>query len=239
MLIGFIFLWAVMHGSATWLGSYRGEWGMLVGIAVVAAALLWERLIGQQSVGKALGLLGLGKPTANALLWAGAISAALVCFFPVYALVFATPIDVREDWPWLLPGLFAQAGLAEETIFRGYLFRHLRENRTFWSAATLSAVPFTVIHLVLLSYLDAKIALASLVVALSLSFPLAWLFEQSKNSVWPAAVVHFVIQGAIKIVELPQGQLFGLATSWMATCSLAPWLFFLVLGQKRDVQKTV
>ena len=45
-------------------------------------------------------------------------------------------------WISLLPGLFAQAGIAEEVLFRGYLFGHMRVGRTFWRAAAVSMLPF-------------------------------------------------------------------------------------------------
>jgi membrane protease YdiL (CAAX protease family) len=38
-------------------------------------------------------------------------------------------------WTLLVGGLFAQAGIAEEVLFRVYLFRHIREGRAFWPAA--------------------------------------------------------------------------------------------------------
>ena len=53
-----------------------------------------------------------------------------------------------------LPGLFAQAGIAEELLFRGYLFGHLREGRSFWRAALLSMPPFLAVHLLLFFQMD-------------------------------------------------------------------------------------
>ncbi len=75
--------------------------------------------------------------------------------------------------------------------------------------------------------LDFTIALASILLALSLSFPLAWLFEASGGSVLPPAIVHAVVQGAIKLVEVEDG-FSMLAVGWIALGALAPWaLFFL------------
>ena len=80
-------------------------------------------------------------------------------------------------WVSLLPGLFAQAGIAEEVLFRGYLFGQVRVGRTFWRAAALSMVPFVSVHLVLFFYMAWPIALASVLLAIAISFPLAYLFE--------------------------------------------------------------
>jgi membrane protease YdiL (CAAX protease family) len=64
-------------------------------------------------------------------------------------------------WISLLPGLFAQAGIAEEVLFRGYLFGHIRVGRTFWRAAAVSMLPFVTVHLVLFFSMPWSIALAS------------------------------------------------------------------------------
>ena len=63
---------------------------------------------------------------------------------------------------WLVPGLFAQAGIAEEVLFRGYLFRHAREGRDFWRAALVAAGLFVTVHLLMFLMLPWPIALASL-----------------------------------------------------------------------------
>ena len=48
-------------------------------------------------------------------------------------------------WWWLLPGLFAQGGIAQEVLFRGYLFGRIRRGRSFWHfvcQATVKVVAF-------------------------------------------------------------------------------------------------
>ena len=79
--------------------------------------------------------------------------------------------------------------------------------------------------------LDPMLALVSLVVAVSLSFPFAWIFEMSGRSIWPPAILHATIQGAIKLVEAGGG-FDRIALSWMAVTTLAPWLLFLIRPRK-------
>jgi len=55
-------------------------------------------------------------------------------------------IRLRSDALMLALGMFAQGGIAEEVVFRGFLFRRLRITRTFWRAACLAAVPFVIVH---------------------------------------------------------------------------------------------
>ena len=108
-------------------------------------------------------------------------------------------------WISLLPGLFAQAGIAEEVLFRGYLFGHIRQGRTFWRAASLSMLPFVVVHLVLFFSMPWPIALASVVLAIVISFPLAYLYELGGNTIWAPALLHFVIQATVKVLVFPHG----------------------------------
>jgi membrane protease YdiL (CAAX protease family) len=131
-----------------------------------------------------------------------------------------------------LPGLFAQAGIAEEVLFRGYLFGHLRVGRTFWRAAAVSMLPFVSVHLVLFLSMPWPIALASVLLAVVISFPLARLFELGGNTIWAPALLHFVIQATVKIVVFPHGaQSFALA--WMAASAIVPLLVFTVKAPAR------
>jgi len=54
-------------------------------------------------------------------------------------------------WLWLLPGLLAQAGSAEEVLFRGYLFGRLHRGRGLWRAAGKPVGCFCEGHTVLIS----------------------------------------------------------------------------------------
>ena len=70
-----------------------------------------------------------------------------------------------------------------------------------------------------------QVALAAIVLAIVLSFPLAHLFELGGNTIWPPALVRFVVQGAIKVIGDP-GEL--LPVIWMAASATLPLLVFLV-----------
>ena len=228
VLAGFALLWAILHGSASALGSLRGEWGILVALLVVASAVLWESLARRIPFAEAARSLGFVRPQLRSMLAACAVSLALLCLLPLYALGTGTPIALSPNWFLYVPGLMAQAGIAEETVFRGFVFRHFRNGRTFWRAALLSALPFTLVHIVLFATLDAAVAAVSLALALSMSFPLAWIFERSGNSIWPPAIVHFVAQGGIKLVEIPDKDFLPLVAIWMLAGGVLPWLLFLV-----------
>lgn len=228
VLVGFVLLWLLLDRSAAWLGSFRGEAGLAVCALVLAAAVATEAAITRQRPASALKSLGLQLPAMNVLAATLVLCIALLLFFPIYAFVTATPLALIDGWPWLLLGMFAQGGVAEETVFRGFLFRHFRRGRSFWRAALLSSIPFVAVHLLLFASFDFAVALASVLVAVSVSFPFAWLFERAGNSVLPPALLHTVVQASIKLVETDAVTFQNMAIGWMALSALAPWLVFLI-----------
>lgn len=70
------------------------------------------------------------------------------------------------------------------------------------------------------------VALAAVALSAVIGFPLAHLFELGGNTVWPPALVHFAVQGAIKILEIPGDALLPIL--WMAASATIPWLAFLL-----------
>jgi membrane protease YdiL (CAAX protease family) len=241
IIAGFLFIWLVLDRSALSLGSFRGEAGILVALLTVLAAVVVERALFGRGPAKAVEALGFGTPARNGLLTALLLSAGLLAFFPIYAAMTQTPLRIAEGWWLLAPGLFAQAGIAEEALFRGFLYRHVRRGRGFWRAALIASLPFIAVHLLLFRTLDFPLALAALLVSVSLSFPLAHLFELSRSSIWPGALLHFVVQGAIKLVVAPAESLMPMAMAWMLLATLAPWLVFLVkrLGSGEGIRRTM
>jgi membrane protease YdiL (CAAX protease family) len=227
VLGGFVVLWLVLDRSSAALGSLRGEYGAIVCAAVLAAALVVERLVTGRTPRESLYALGLVRPRAGALVASVLLCAVMLLLFPVFEALTGARLTWRADAVVLALGMFAQGGIAEEVVFRGFLFRHLRPQRTFWRAALLASLPFIAVHLPLLASLEWPLALASIALSVALSFPLAWLFERSGGSVWPPALLHAVVQAAIKLVDA--GASFqALALVWMALSATLPWTLFLL-----------
>ena len=128
-LSGFLVLRLVLDRSAATLGSYLGEWGVAVALLTVAAAVVVEGLFARCRPAHAAIALGLGWPRPAALLTAVALSTAMLAFLPIYTTATDEPLRLRPDGIALVPGLFAQGGIAEEVVFRGFLFRRLRQGR--------------------------------------------------------------------------------------------------------------
>jgi membrane protease YdiL (CAAX protease family) len=225
LVLGLFLVFGLFHGLATLFASDRGQRGIVIGVLVVAATAAAEWLLLHRQRG-AVRQLGLGRPRATGLL----VAFGVACLLWMAAFLFVRARGLTTafypGWIALLPGLFAQAGIAEEVLFRGYLFGHLRAGRTFWRAASASMLPFVAVHLVLFVTMPWPIALASVLLAIVISFPLAHLFELGGDTIWAPALLHFVIQATVKVVVFSQGA-ESFALVWMAASAVVPLLVFL------------
>jgi membrane protease YdiL (CAAX protease family) len=231
LLAGLVAIYAVLQLTAAGLGSERGEAGLIVGALVTIATLTVERVWTGRSIADAARALGLGAPRARGLAIAAAVCVLLVLVVPLFAWRAGAGARIVPGAALLVPGLFAQAGLAEELLFRGYLFGHLRRGRTFWRAAGLATVPFVAVHLLLFATMPWPIALAALLLAVIISFPLARLYELGGATIWPPALLHFVVQGTVKVVAFAGEPAASFPIVWMAASALVPWAVFAVRYQ--------
>ena len=225
LLAGLAFVFALFQGLGQALSSDRGQAGLLIAALVLAALLAVECALFGQPPAAALLSLGLGRPAASGVLVASGICLLLLAVIPAYAAHRDVSLGAYPGWSWLLPGLFAQAGVAEEALFRGYLFGRLRKGRGFWEAAMLATAPFMLVHLFLFVTMPWPVALAAVLLSVVLSFPLAHLFELGGNTIWAPALLHFTVQGAIKVLDAPGDTALPLV--WMAACAAIPYLVFL------------
>jgi hypothetical protein len=93
-------------------------------------------------------------------------------------------------------------------------------------------LPFVGVHLVLFASMPWPIALASVLLAIVISFPLAYLFELGGDAIWAPALLHFVIQATVKVVVFSaRAESFALA--WMAASAIVPLLIFSVKAPSR------
>lgn len=216
-----LFQWV---GSA--LGSDRGQAGIPIAAIVVVATLAVDVLLLGESPRRVVRHSGFALPARRGIVAAVTASVLLLLVIPAYAVVAGVQFAIYPDWWRLMPGLFAQAGVAEEALFRGYLFRHVREGRSFRDAAWIAAGPFVLVHLLLFVSLPWPIALASVALAAVLSFPLAYLFELDGNSIWAPALVHSVIQGAVKLA-IPAEADSPFPIVWITASAIIPFVVFL------------
>jgi membrane protease YdiL (CAAX protease family) len=228
LVIGLTLVFGLFEALGTKLRSDRGQFGIPIGAAVVALVVAVEIGLFRRPASAALAAAGLRGWSMRAMSIAILVSGLLIVVLPLFSRLSSVPLHLVPNWVTLVPGLFAQGGIAEETLFRGYLFGHLRPGRSFWQAATIAMVPFVFVHLLLFFTMPAPIAAAAVVLAAITSFPLAYLFELGGNTIWAPALVHATIQGAIKLIEIPPAAMPALPLLWMAAAAALPYLVFLV-----------
>ena len=79
-----------------------------------------------------------------------AVSALVLLAHPLAAALTDAAVVLRPGWPWLLIGIFAFHGVAEELVWRGFAFRRLRAGRSFgravaWTMPLLAATHIPVV----------------------------------------------------------------------------------------------
>ena len=228
LAIGLVAVFGLFQWSAARLGSDRGQAGLAVAGIVVSGTLVVEYLWWRRSITSTLRTIGLGQPRWQGLATAAGVSGLILLVVPTFASATGSVVTSTEGWLRLIPGLFAQAGVAEETLFRGYLFGHLRIGRTFWRAATLSMLPFVGVHMVLFGTLPFWIALAAIVLSVVTSFPMAHLFEFGGATIWPPALLHFVVQGTVKVLVVSGEASEAFPMVWMMASAVLPLFVFLI-----------
>ena len=228
LLLGLLGIFVLFQWSASALGSDRGQAGLVVAALVVAATLAVERMWFAATLRTAALAIGLGRPNARGLVVAAAISLLLFLVVILFVRVTGAAASVERGALPMIPGLFAQGGVAEETLFRGYLFGHLRRGRSFWHAAWLSMLPFIAVHVLLFFTMPFFVALAALLLSVVLSFPLAHLFELGGDTIWAPALLHFVVQGTVKILIVSGDAAATFPFVWMLASAVVPMLAFAV-----------
>lgn len=226
-MAGFAIVFALFQYLGWKFESGRGESGLLIGAIVTLATIITDKWLTGESFKEIYVRIGFGKPSAKGILLSLTVSFLLILIIPLTIIYTGASWSMYPGWLGLLPGLFAQGGIAEETLFRGYLFRHLREGRKFMRAAMIASIPFVAAHTVLFFTMPWAVALASLLLSAIISFPFARLFEAGGNTIWAPAILHFVIQGAIKVIVF-EGISFNFPVIWMLFAAVIPFTVFLI-----------
>jgi membrane protease YdiL (CAAX protease family) len=156
-----------------------------------------------------------------------------VLVFPVTAALTGTVIPLRPDWPWLLIGIFAFHGLAEELVWRGFAFRRLRDGRSF-AAATLWTMPLlAATHVPIVVDLGPAVGAGAMAVAAVTSVPFAYLYEMGRRTIWAPALVHTAID-SFKLVVVPAAALPTFSVLIIAVSLTVPLLALVVPAQSRE-----
>jgi membrane protease YdiL (CAAX protease family) len=234
VLIGFVILWATMyqlgHGTRTGI-----EHGLVAAAVVLVVAVVIQRYLlrgsRERGVAQLCVSLGLGRPEVRAILAAVAASFAVVSALTTYVTLSGVDVQLRAHWPWLVVCLLAYHGFAEELIWRGYAFGHLRRDRTFGRAVLASTPLLAATHMPIILESGVVIGIVAMLLAALTCLPLSHLYEISGGTIWPGALLHACID-SFKLVDVPAGAT-GFSMAVAGVCALVP---LLVLAWRRDLR---
>jgi membrane protease YdiL (CAAX protease family) len=199
-LAGFAVLYGVLAGLAGLDATAR--LGLVVLAGVLVTAVLVEQVLDGGGPAAAARRLGLGRPGGRALVVAAGVSALVLLAHPVSAAITGVTPPLRPGWPWLLIGVLALHGVAEEVVWRGYAFRRLRAGRSFGRAVAWTMPLLVVAHVPILASSGPAVGAAAMLVAAATTVPLAYLYETGRRTIWAPALVHAAID-SFKLVDVP------------------------------------
>jgi membrane protease YdiL (CAAX protease family) len=224
----------VMHFTGTMVSGLPYILNALItGATVFGALFLLLKWNGAGSVKKIISELGFRETGLKSILPGIILSAALVLSYLLLSLLLNAKLMLAKEWLLNLAGLFLTAGLTEEALFRGYLFGGLRRNMSFRKAVLISAICFTLAHLVMFTNMNWPVALLSTLLAVAVSVPLAFLFEKGNHTVWSPAIVHTAIRTVGLVVTVDQKHFMQFSMMWIAACMMLPYIVLMFYKEFR------
>jgi membrane protease YdiL (CAAX protease family) len=218
----------VMHFSGLIAADLPYIVNALITFAIVLATLLLLLWVSSgNAVKDSFSSIGLHKTGYNSLLPGIIVSAALLFAYPLLGFLLNTKIVLAKDWHLNLAGLFLTGGLAEEILFRGYFFGSLRQKMNFRKAVFLSAILFSLAHLLMFAYMDWPVALLSTLLAIASSVPLAFLYEKGGNTIWSPAIVHTTIRTVGLVVTTDEKLFMKFSLLWITVSMVLPYIVLL------------
>jgi membrane protease YdiL (CAAX protease family) len=168
-----------------------------------AAAVL---ALGQRCLGvpwrRILASLGLGRPVLRAVAVAGVVGSAVFLCLPLGAHAVGATVELRQNWPSVLVAVLLFHGLAEELVWRGFVFGHLRRTTTFWRAIAGSVPLIALTHVPIVASDGLAIGTFATLTAAVTCLPFAYLWERGGGTIWAPALLHGLI-GTWQLFERP------------------------------------
>jgi membrane protease YdiL (CAAX protease family) len=195
-------------------------------VVMLGLALGIEMLFFKRQPLRALRQLGYGLPHGRAIVVALILSGMMILFFPILSLVSGARLSLNPDWLLTLTGIILVNGLAEETLFRGYVFGNLRQGSSFLRAGFISLLLFAAVHLVLFIDNPFIIGLVGTLVAVSAAFPMAYLYEHGNNTIWAPVIMH-ITTSTIRLIAIPEPLYMPAAAAWLVLMIVLSLLVFV------------
>jgi membrane protease YdiL (CAAX protease family) len=165
-------------------------------IAAVAAGLVLavgELVVYRLPLREIPSAIGLGRPVPRALLAAVIVGGLVIAGLLGGAAAIGVTLDLRTDWPLVLLGALLFHGVAEELVWRGFVFARLRENNTFRRAVLLSMPLIALTHAPIIIGNGWVVGGLAMISAAITCLPLAHLWERGGRTIWAPAIVHGMV----------------------------------------------
>jgi len=220
------------------LATFLGGWGALdtfvtsppnpvsatIALAAAAAVLVTgQRVLGWQWR-EIPASLGLGRPVLRAVAVAGVVGSAVVLCLPLGAQAVGVTLELRANWPAVLVGALLFHGLAEELVWRGFVFGHLRRTRTFWRAVVWSVPLIALTHVPIVVSNGLAVGLLATLTAALTCLPFAYLWERGGGTIWAPALLHGLI-GSWQLFERTDSDRYSIVV--MIASIVVPMAVFL------------
>jgi membrane protease YdiL (CAAX protease family) len=179
--------------------------------------------------------IGFQKTSLKSLLPGAIMSVVLLLSYPLLSIFLNTELILVKGWYLNVAGLFLTGGLTEEVLFRGYFFGSLRTEMKFSKAAFISAVCFSLVHLILFAYMDWAVALLSTLLAIASSIPLAFLYEFGNRTVWSPAIVHATIRTVGLVIKTADEHFLQFSLLWIAAAIALPYFVLVFYKDFRTI----
>ena len=101
-----------------------------------------------------------------------------------------------------LIGILTLHGLAEELVWRGYVFRRLAQGRSFWPAVCWSMPLIAVTHVPIVLAAGPAVGVGAMLVAATTSIAFSRLYAMGGGTLWAPGLLHAAID-SFKLVVLP------------------------------------
>lgn len=173
--------------------------------------------------------LGLLRPDLRAVGVAAAGGAAAVVTALAGARLAGITLTVRSDWPVVLLAVLLFHGLAEELVWRGFVFARLRRGTSFGVAVRRSMPLIALTHVPIVLGSGWLVGGLAVLTAAVTCIPFAYLWEHGRRTIWAPALLHALID-AWQLVERDYPPLFP-AIVMLAAVVVAP-LVVLAIGRR-------
>jgi membrane protease YdiL (CAAX protease family) len=194
--------------SLTFLGTFVAAWfaldrlvtspptlvSALVSLAVSGAiVIVGEWVLSGGPLRSTLRAVGLGPPVVRAVVAATIVGGAVVATFFGGAVLLGIDVELRSNWPTVLVAVLLFHGLAEELVWRGFVYGHLRRTRTFWRAILWSTPLIALTHVPIIATNGVGVGLLAVLTAIVTCLPFAYLYDRGGRTIWAPAILHGLI----------------------------------------------